>query len=117
MAKNLGNTSGKCLLKSGFSCKVRLVILTDVAWYSLVSLAYKAGMSLNEYIETLPELEAIRDENQWLHKQLGNSTSEKESLKQELMEVRSQLAIERSNLQKFEKELSELKQNLCPREE
>jgi uncharacterized protein (DUF3084 family) len=56
----------------------------------------------------------VRAENQRLHKELGNSESEKESLKQEVQKLRSQLATERADREEIEAELSELKQNSAP---
>jgi uncharacterized coiled-coil DUF342 family protein len=56
----------------------------------------------------------VRAENQRLHKELGNSESEKESLKQEVQELRSQLETERADREEIEAQLSELKQNSAP---
>ena len=56
----------------------------------------------------------VRAENQRLHKELGNSEREKESLKQEVQELRSQLETERANREEIDAELSELKQNSAP---
>jgi len=49
-----------------------------------------------------------------LHRELGNSESEKESLKQEVQELRSQLETKRADRGEIEAELSELKQNSAP---
>ena len=57
------------------------------------------------------ELETVLSENQRLHKELGNSESEKESPKQEVQKLRSQLETERADREEIEAELSELKQN------
>lgn len=56
----------------------------------------------------------VQAENQWLHTELGNSESEKESLKQEVQELRSQLQTERADREEIEMKLSELKQNSVP---
>ena len=49
-----------------------------------------------------------------MHRELGNSESEKESLKQEVQELRSQLETKRADRGEIEAELSELKQNSAP---
>jgi uncharacterized protein (DUF3084 family) len=60
------------------------------------------------------ELETVQAENQQLHKEFGNSESEKESFKQEVQELRSQLETGRVDREEIEAELSELKQNSAP---
>jgi len=55
----------------------------------------------------------VRAENQRLHKQLGNSEREKESLKQEVQELRSQLETERADREEIEAELSPAKTKFC----
>ena len=47
------NTSGKFAPKSGTARRVRSVNLTDNTWQCLASLATKAGMSRNDYLESL----------------------------------------------------------------
>jgi chromosome segregation ATPase len=55
----------------------------------------------------------VRAENQRLHKELGNSESEKESLKQEVQELRSQLETEHADREEIEAELSPAKTKFC----
>jgi len=49
-----------------------------------------------------------------LHKDLGNSRTQKALLKQELVELQSQLETERADREEIEAKLSEKKQNFAP---
>jgi hypothetical protein len=131
MSNKVRDTLGKFAPKSEVPRKVRSVNLTDDAWQWLAAVAEKAGMSRNDYLETLAEgsnpfietvltevesvkleLEAARAENQLL--QLGNSSVELENLNQELASLRSQLETERASREKIEAELSKKEKNSSP---
>ncbi len=53
MSNKARNTSGKFAPKSEVPRKVRSVNLTDTAWQWLATVADKAGMSRNDYLEAL----------------------------------------------------------------
>lgn len=53
MSNEARNTSGKFAPKSEVPRKVRSVNLTDTAWQWLATVADKAGMSRNDYLEAL----------------------------------------------------------------
>jgi len=53
MSNKARNTSGKFAPKLEVSRKVRSINLTDNAWQWLVTVADKAGMSQNYYLEAL----------------------------------------------------------------
>ncbi|MBD0339382.1 MAG: hypothetical protein ICV61_00320 [Microcoleus sp. Co-bin12] len=55
MLNEVRDTSGKFAPKSEVPRKVRSVNLTDNAWHWLAAVAEKAGMSRNDYLETLAE--------------------------------------------------------------
>jgi hypothetical protein len=56
----------------------------------------------------------VRDKNQWLHIELGNSENGKEPLKQELVELGSQLETERADREESQVEVSKFNQNFAP---
>jgi len=62
MSNKTRNTSGKFASKSEVSRKVRSVNLTDAAWRWLATVADKAGMSRNDYLEAL----AAEDSNPFM---------------------------------------------------
>jgi len=62
MSNEVRDTLGKFALKSEVPRKVRSVNLTDNAWQWLATVAEKAGMSRNDYLEAL----AAEDSNQFM---------------------------------------------------
>jgi hypothetical protein len=62
MSNKLQNTSGRFAPKSEVPGKVRSVNLTDNTWQWLATVADKAGMSRNDYLEVL----AAKDSNPFM---------------------------------------------------
>jgi hypothetical protein len=135
----LRDTLGKFAPKSEVPRKVRSVNLTDGAWQWLATVAQKAGMSRNDYLESLAEcyipfmetaksqlqpfIEAVNAEREVddvkiekqpeteLYPFIGTVLTEVESVKLELEAVRAENQL--SQLGNFEVEVENLNQELA----
>ena len=70
MSNKARNTSGKFASKSEVPRKVRSVNLTDDTWQWLATVADKAGMSRNDYLEAL----ATEDSNPFMETAIPQTT-------------------------------------------
>jgi len=70
MSNKARNTSGKFAPKSEVPRKVRSVNLTDATWQWLATIADKAGMSRNDYLEVL----AAEDSNPFMETVIPQTT-------------------------------------------
>jgi len=70
MSNKARNTSGKFAPKSEVPRKVRSVNLTDAAWQWLATIADKAGMSRNDYLEAL----AAEDSNPFMETAISQTS-------------------------------------------
>jgi hypothetical protein len=70
MSNKARNTLGKFAPKSEVPRKVRSINLTDAAWQWLATITDKAGMSRNDYLETL----AAEDSNPFMETAIPQTT-------------------------------------------